>query len=84
MSVSCGRIQPVRSDAIQWSARCDFAHKESELIEQYRAQFSEPPWPPFSNHTEDEVVAWARQGLAQGHPIKWEELFAPLPLGTCS
>jgi hypothetical protein len=61
-----------------------YTQQESELIEQYRAQFSEPPWPPFSNYTEDEVVAWARQGLAQGHPIKWEELFAPLPLGTCS
>jgi hypothetical protein len=54
----------------------------------YEQRFGEPVIPPLDfghvNLSEAEMLAYARQGLAQDHAIDWAAIYAPLPDGANS
>jgi hypothetical protein len=74
--------------ANQPSEHRELTRDEWAVVELYRTTFNEPSRPTLDyGHCrveETQILGWARQGLAQGYPIKWEELFAPLAPGTRS
>lgn len=52
-------------------------------IEEYSKRFGYPPRPELSwGHccvTDEEMLKYAREGLASGKPVDWSKYFAPLP-----
>lgn len=54
----------------------------------YEQRFGEPAIPPLdfgqTNLSEEELLAYARQGLKQGAAIDWAAIYAPLPDGANS
>lgn len=66
----------------------ELTEQEWEVIEDYTRRFGYPPRPDLSwGHccvTDEEMLAYAREGLTQGAPIDWSKYFAPLPPGCDS
>ena len=66
----------------------ELTEQEWEVIEDYTRRFGYPPRPDLSwGHcyvTDEEMLTYAREGLAHGEPVDWSKYFAPLPDGAVS
>lgn len=84
------KLKEAEKQGVKGVARYKFSGIAFELtedewgeIEEYQRTFNEPARPPLDyGHccvTDDEMLAYAREGLAQGAPVDWSKYFAPLP-----